>query len=236
MSTFATNPFARAGRAALGWVEGQLKVRPVAFNMASAGSITCLGDIIAQNFELRGYTAPLPATPGTSGASGAAAVEAGAPPPSSSASSALPSYRSAQYEWRRTILIGSFIAATTPLWLMVYKVGDRLCQGNRSILRACGQGLFTWSAGTAFSPIFVTYMTVSSAVVIHKVRDAPLLVACVEERLRKNYFTHAAAALCFWSVHWIPLFYLLPPHFRILYASTLQVFWNTIVSFIQHRN
>jgi hypothetical protein len=210
---------------ALGWVEGQLKTRPFVFNCASAGTITCLGDIIAQNGELNGITAPLP------GANAAAAAA-----PSAAPTDALACYRSTTYEWRRTLLIGGFVAATTPFWLGLYKVGDRLFQGKASMLRACQQGFFTWCCGTCFTPVFVAYMTVSSAVVIHNVRDAAFLRRCVEERLRKNYLTHAAVAFCFWSVQWIPIFYWMPPHLRLLYVSTLQVFWNSIVSYIQHRN
>lgn len=155
---------------------------------------------------------------------------------SSSSTRAIASYRSHEYNWKRTAILVSIVVAATPVWLRVYKFGDKLFAGHKSPLHACRQGLFTWAFAAAMNPFFVTYITASQGYFIHGLRDPKELFGCVKERLERNYLLHVTAALGFWGVNWVPLFYLVPAHFRLLYAACLQIVWNGVVSYVQHRD
>lgn len=199
--------------------DGFLKQHPVVGNACSSGSIVALGDYIAQYMErqkLVPQTAPGDDT--------------------DHSDRPIHSYRSDHYEWRRTIVMSSFIMLCTPMWLQIYKLGDRVIKGDPSVSRAMRQGLFTWCIGSAVNPLAIGYITLTSAYWIHGVRSYEGLERSVMERLQHNYFTHIGTALCFWSTQWPILFYYLPKHLRMFYASWLSMMWNGIVSYIQHRD
>ena len=42
-------------------------------------------------------------------------------------------------------------------------------------------------------------------------------------------------SIAFWSIQWIPMFYVIPLHFRLVYASSLQIVWSGVASYVLHR-
>lgn len=41
--------------------------------------------------------------------------------------------------------------------------------------------------------------------------------------------------IVFWGANWLPMFYYIPPHFRLLYSAVLQTVWSGIMSYVMHR-
>lgn len=201
--------------------EQWLKDKPNVANMCSAALVTGIGDCGAQYIERTYGDQFLP-------------QKIKKKEPSTADRGAL-RYRTETYNWRRTCIYASFIFVSTPVWLRVYALGDRLIGGKTSIMHAFTQGLFTWGLGAVFNPLFTGYVCTMSAVWMHGIRSREELVEVFKERMRTNYVTHISSAFAFWMWHWIPLFYLLPPHFRLLYSSFVQIGWNAVASFIQHR-
>ncbi|CCW63047.1 unnamed protein product [Phytomonas sp. EM1] len=51
----------------------------------------------------------------------------------------------------------------------------------------------------------------------------------------KDFIDITRYGLVFWGLNWLPLFYYIPCHFRIAYASCAQLIWSGIMSFIFYR-
>lgn len=45
-----------------------------------------------------------------------------------------------------------------------------------------------------------------------------------------------AYGLLFWGCNWLPMFYYIPSHFRLVYSSVIQVVWSGIMSHLLHRD
>lgn len=64
-------------------------------------------------------------------------------------------------------------------------------------------------------------------------------LACVKADWKRRVYNDFPDVLrfgiVFWGVNWLPMFYYIPPHFRLLYSSCLQVVWSGIMSYMLHR-
>lgn len=56
-----------------------------------------------------------------------------------------------------------------------------------------------------------------------------------KKRVRYDFPDVLRYGLVFWGANWLPMFYYLPPHFRLLYSASLQVVWSGIMSYMLHR-
>ena len=202
-----------------------LKERPVATNAITSGCIVAFGDFLAQKSEQARQRA-----------ADAAGETADEETLKRRAARPIANYRSDTYDVRRGLVFASFTLLVTPAWIQIYKVGDRYIGGSKSIARAIGQGFFTWCVATASNPFFIFYVTAGTSVAIHGLRTWDAVWQTYVERMQRNFMTHVTASLAFWGSQWVLLFYYLPPHLRILYASSLQIVWNGVVSYIQHRD
>lgn len=70
--------------------------------------------------------------------------------------------------------------------------------------------------------------------------DAPEFFLCVSKdvvhKLTHDFPDIARYGFLFWGCNWLPLFYYIPPHFRLCYGACLQVVWSGIMSHLMHRN
>jgi hypothetical protein len=202
-----------------------LQTRPHATNALTSATIVSMGDYIAQYTERE--RAKRQALDG-------AAMDADTL--QRQQSRPIASYRSDHYEPKRTAIFATFVLFATPAWVQVYKLGDRLITGSRSLKHAYMQGFFNWCIGQSVNPLFIFYVTSASAYWVHGLRDPGLIWETYVERMQRNFLTQAAVSLCFWGSQWPILFYYLPPHLRIFYTSWLQIGWNGVVSYIIHRD
>lgn len=156
---------------------------------------------------------------------------------------------------RRSFIFASFtVVFGTPFWLRIYKSMDKAIP-LVTPLTAIQKGMMSWVAANTTTPFFIAYLTVLDRWVIHKkppqwrrggdVSDgsapgpdgAPTqLLTVVRDKVVRDMPVMMSYSICFWSVQWIPMFYLLPPHFRLVYGSMLQIAWSGITSYLLHRS
>lgn len=56
-----------------------------------------------------------------------------------------------------------------------------------------------------------------------------------KKRLRHDFPDVLRCGLVFWGINWLPMFYYIPPHFRLLYSAMLQTVWSGVMSYMMHR-
>lgn len=142
------------------------------------------------------------------------------------------------HDLRRTVVFMSyFLTIGAPLWLSLYR-GIEHAIPKKSLVTAFQKGVLTWLAGFITSPVMITYMKMMDTVVVQG-KSKEEAIAVIKKELKKKMVDDLPLlqgyGLCYWSIHWIPLFYLLPAHVRLLYSSVVQIGWSTISSMILHR-
>jgi hypothetical protein len=153
---------------------------------------------------------------------------------------------------RRSFIFASFtVVFGTPLWLRLYKSLDKFIPAV-TITSSIQKGMMSWIFANSTMPFFIAYLTVLDQFVIHKKRpwvNAPDVceieetskqasggvVGVVLAKVAKDMPVMMSYSICFWSIQWIPMFYLMPPHFRLVYGSMLQIVWSGITSYLLHR-
>jgi hypothetical protein len=132
---------------------------------------------------------------------------------------------------------GTFIV--TPIFLRLFKTLDKHIP-QVTMANALKKGLSTWTTVTlCISPCFFMYATVFSNLFLHhdKCKDFTMVDHwnAAKDKVVADWAMTAQISFCFWSPHWIPLFYYLPPQYRLLYNSIMNVAWQAIMSGILHR-
>ncbi|ORC90473.1 uncharacterized protein TM35_000082710 [Trypanosoma theileri] len=159
---------------------------------------------------------------------------------------------------RRSFIFSSFtVAFNTYFFLSVYRRLDILYPPANVTRRiALVKGFMSWIAANLTTPLYMFYVTVLSHYFINRTGrryvdvvgggevgwslDYPYFREEVGKQLwrqlRKDWPDMTLYSLAFWSVNWLPMFYYIPPHFRYVYGSLLQVVWSFIMSHLMHRN
>lgn len=144
----------------------------------------------------------------------------------------------ALYDVRRSCIFGSFtVLFGTPFWLFVYKKVDARFPKMITPWIAIQKGMVTWVLANSTTPLFIGYLSLMDALVIHKRRTWPQLqesLRAIPDKIARNMPTMMSYSICFWSIQWLPLFYFLKPEFRLLYVSFLQIVWSCISSYVLH--
>jgi hypothetical protein len=216
----------------------RLKTHPNSTNSLFGGTVTGIGDCLAQNVEKHHSKIEELLVSKSSEKHDS----------TSSSSAASVNYRTTQYNYKRTAVYASLAFLVTPLWLKILKTTDKIVGANhhdqqqaqklssRALkFRAVKQGLLTWALGSMMVPITVSYLTATFSFFIHGISDFGEIRNRISERLHRNFLTHISGSLCFWSVHWLPMFYYLPSEWRLVYGVCANVIWQMCVSFLQHR-
>eukprot|EP00796_Vickermania_ingenoplastis_P004162 gene4162-3003_t len=128
----------------------------------------------------------------------------------------------------------SYIAAnlTTPLYMAHVTTLDRFIiyrdgrDGRRRIPSSHSPGAVPVAAGRHQPP--ATFISEDKAFNLQE------LGKCVRhdliKRLCNDFPDVLRYGIFFWGVNWLPMFYYIPPHFRLLYSACLQVAWSGIMS------
>jgi hypothetical protein len=235
---------------AFNWWSNRLKTHPYSSNMIFGASVTAFGDYLAQNVEKTNLaTTILPDQHKQQ------EIEK-----QNELQNKKVSYRTSEYNYRRTGIYASLAFMVTPLWLTVLKITDKLVGANQPHsgaakkaaeeaakakvvltkrqlkLRAIRQGMMTTSLGWLMLPLTITYLTTTFSIFVHGVYDYEVIRDRILERLERNAATHIMGSLAFWStLGWLPMFYYLPAEWRLVYGVSLNIFWQMCVSFLQHR-
>jgi len=136
--------------------------------------------------------------------------------------------RRAAIQWSFSTFVG------TPFFVNVYHRLDKLMP-TKSITNAIKKGFATWFVANLTAPFFFTYATTASNLVLYnKTLSLQEHWSAAKNKVMNEMPRTAVLSLMFWSPNWIPLFYLMPQHLRILYASCINVVWQAIMSSIQH--
>lgn len=215
------------------WYTEQLKRHPFLANGLTSGVISGTADICAQVYRYRyvehAKHEALVAAAAAEGKTVVPVMKSRANEPISESLRAVNLNRSA-------ILTSYSLLIGVPFWLNVYKVADWLWGGRKlTIPLAMAKGFTTWWFGFLSTPLFFTYNTTMEAILLDG--DTNIVAALSESvaKMRRELLTVCTYGLGFWSVHWIPMFYLLPPHYRLLYASNVTLVWSSIMSYILHK-
>lgn len=160
---------------------------------------------------------------------------------------------------RRSFIFASFtVVFGTPLWLRLYKGLDKLIPAV-TIKSSIQKGMMSWIFANSTMPFFIAYLTVLDQWVVHRKypwartsaspndaagavatsstnHNASGVVSVVLAKVLKDMPVMMSYSICFWSIQWIPMFYLMPPHFRLVYGSMLQIVWSGITSYLLHRH
>lgn len=56
-----------------------------------------------------------------------------------------------------------------------------------------------------------------------------------KKRIRHDFPDVLRCGIVFWGINWLPMFYYIPPHFRLLYSAMLQTVWSGVMSYMMHR-
>ena len=259
---------------AFNWWNARLKSHPYSSNMIFSATVTALGDCLAQKVEKTHLAVKADAAsgqivqPSQTTSTAASSIDDNTnirnkniindDDDSYSSSSTTttttqpPSYRTSDFNYRRTAIYGSIAFLITPVWLNVLKFTDKLVGANNNNnsnkstppiqpskrtlkFRAFKQGMLTWGIGTCFVPFTVSYLTASFSVFVHGVYDVDEIKKRITERLERNFFTHISGSFCYWTCHSLPMFYYVPLDWRLVYGTTANVFWQMVVSYLQHR-
>jgi len=150
---------------------------------------------------------------------------------------------------RRSMIFAGFtVCFGTPFWLRVYKFLDRVVP-RATPWTAIKKGIVSWTIANSTTPIFIAYVTSMDRWFIQRMPpwqrtsggdgsssgDHGTLHA-VFAKIRKDLPVMMSYSICFWSIQWIPMFYLLPSHVRLVYVSFLQIVWSGITSYLLHRS
>lgn len=156
-------------------------------------------------------------------------------------------------DFRRSLIFASFTALFgTPFWLKVYKHIDRMIP-KVTIKTAIQKGILSWFVANSTTPLFIAYITTLDRWCIrkegfgeylrgpHYVAPRKVLqrhdgLSAVMAKVRRDLPVMMSYSICFWSIQWIPMFYLLPPQFRLVYVSFLQIVWSGVTSYLLHRS
>lgn len=142
-----------------------------------------------------------------------------------------------RYDYRRSLIFMSFtICFGTPFWLVMYRRVDAYFPKKVTIPIALQKGMVTWCVANSTTPIFIAYLTVLEQCFVKGNPDWMQSIYTVPHKIFRDMPLMMQYSICFWSMHWIPMFYLLPPEFRLLYVSFLQIVWSGITSYILHRH
>ena len=207
----------------LSWYNARLKSHPLITNMCTSATIAGCGDVCAQTLFRRVLYEPndVPRKPATETHPLVFDLE-----------------RTGMLDLRRSLVFMSFsFLLGTPMWSTMYGQLDKRIPG-RSLTVAFKKGMGTWAFGFLTSPIFITYIsTVETCVFEHKslTEAANKVSQKLAAKVSADLPLLQGYGLMYWSIHWIPLFYLLPAHVRLVYSSFCQVGWSTISSWIIHR-
>ena len=207
----------------ISWYNARLKSHPLITNMFTSATIAGCGDVCAQTvFRRYLYNeSDVPRKPATETHPLVFDLE-----------------RTGMLDLRRSLIFMSFsFLLGTPLWSTMYGQLDKRIPG-RSLTVAFKKGMGTWGFGFLTSPIFISYITSVETIVFEQKTVAEAMTKVGDKLVAKissDLPLLQGYGLMYWSIHWIPLFYLLPPHVRLLYSSFCQVGWSTISSWIVHR-
>ncbi|CUG90492.1 peroxisomal protein, putative [Bodo saltans] len=164
---------------------------------------------------------------------------------------------------RRSFIFASFtVVIGTPLWLRLYKSLDKFIPAV-TIASSIQKGMMSWIFANSTMPFFIAYLTVLDQFIVHRKRPSWMtltpppaaissestaglshnmnhqssagVVGVVLAKVIKDMPVMMSYSICFWSIQWIPMFYLMPPHFRLVYGSMLQIVWSGITSYLLHR-
>lgn len=215
-------------RAAWKWFDGRLKSHPYTTNMISSCTIAGFGDTCAQTV-FRRFTHTPDTVPRKKDMDERA----------QSSRWVFEYERTGAHDLRRTVLFMSyFLTVGAPLWLTLYR-GIEHAIPKKSLTTAFQKGVLTWLAGFITSPVMITYLKTMDTVVVQG-KSPSEAGAVIKKELKKKMIDDLPLlqgyGLAYWSIHWIPLFYLLPAHVRLLYSSFVQIGWSTISSMVLHRN
>lgn len=129
-----------------------------------------------------------------------------------------------RYDYERT---GSmFIIGVTlgPLQHHFYKNLDKFYPGNgiKVVMKKISADQFIQS------PLYYAGFIIGGGLL-----ERESLHECVEE-LKDKFVTIYMADLCVWPAAQFVNFYYLPPRFRVLYVSSLSLFWSIFLSCVKH--
>lgn len=208
------------------WYLEKLKTRPLLANACTGSTLNGVGDIIAQRTQYMMTHQDAKDT--------GVIVEG-----SIMHVDGEPWHRVCHVDLRRTLLMMSFSCFVgTPMALQIYKVGDYFFK-TKSIVNAIKQGFFTTMTFGLTTPVFFAYCTVAGNLVLRRHETSSFTaydhLRSAVTKVERDFLSTLRYMLAFWSVHWIPLFYLLPKHVRLLYSSCVTIGWSSIMSWIQHR-
>lgn len=237
---------------AFNWWGNRLKTHPYSSNIMFGASVTAFGDFLGQHVEKTSLVVVAPTPPGNEQQKNALVTTTTTTSHHDHNNDInRVNYRTSEYNYRRTAIFMSIAALVTPLWLNVLKVTDKLVGANQKTvagvaeqksltkralkLRAVKQGLMTWAIGSLMVPFTVTYLTATFSIFVHEVYDFDVIKKRIKERLERNFLTHVTGSFCFWAPNWLPMFYFLPPEWRLVYGVSMNIFWQMCVSFLQHR-
>lgn len=225
-----------------------LKHRPYRTNACTASTISMFGDILAQSVFKRLSHPPPATTDSTNPSSHNSSSSSSSAPASNKLTSSswwlveLPNKHRDVIDLRRSLIFGSFSALFgTPFWLLVYKFVDRGIPAV-TIRTAIQKGMITWVMANSTNPIFIAYITTADHCMVRGKHISELwgsngsAGSKIWNKIATDLPVIMSYSICFWSIQWIPMFYLLPPHFRIVYSSSLQIVWSALVSHLLHRN
>jgi hypothetical protein len=217
------------------WYLGNLVKKPFLTNSITSGTIAIFGDGLCQAYQKRQDELESRRRDGVSGLSSSSSLNQ-----TESGTMRRPGpFEFGYVDVRRSFIMWSFaVFIGTPFWVLVYRNIDKWFP-RKTKIEAVKKGLTTWSIASSTAPFFFTYATIMSNLLLHEERRATFTawdhLAFAANKVRTELPKTVCMSLCFWCPHWIPLFYLLPPHFRVLYASCVNIGWQALLSFIQHR-
>ncbi|KEG09642.1 hypothetical protein DQ04_04891030 [Trypanosoma grayi] len=158
---------------------------------------------------------------------------------------------------RRSFIFSSFtILFNTYFFLAMYKWLDAVFPPSVVTRRtAIVKGFLSWVGANATTPLYLAYVAAMSHYFIHRtgrrqfdaaesggvgwVVDFPIFFGevkkQVKQQLREDWPDMMRYGIFFWGLNWLPMFYYIPPHFRYVYGSSLQVVWSAIMSHLMHR-
>lgn len=204
--------------------------RPYLTNAATGSTIAIFGDVMAQT-KFKDWSGEARQTRSGLSSSSALVIT------SSSTNGGTPR-DPAVIDLRRSLIFASFtMCFGTPFWLRVYKVLDRMVP-HVTPVTAIKKGMISWVVANSTTPLFIAYVTTMDRLFIKKHHGASNGdgVVAVWAKIRRDLPVMMSYSICFWSIQWIPMFYLLPPHFRLVYVSFLQIVWSGITSYLLHRS
>jgi hypothetical protein len=142
-------------------------------------------------------------------------------------------------DFRRSVIFASFgVLFGTPFWLLAYRRIEAMIP-RVTIATAIQKGMMTWVIANATTPLFISYLSAMDSILIHGKRSSSELLEHLgnelPKKLTRDIPTLMQYSIAFWSIQWIPMFYVIPLHFRLVYASSLQIVWSGVASYVLHR-